>query len=188
MNKSRWIRVLLLVAATPLVGGCLRAVQLERMGDEIAWECPQAHMHRELSLSLGPMAIGLLRWGAGLADDEDAQEAKRYLAHVRRIQIAVYKVSAMPRDERVLFPRQLQETLADDDWELLVKATDPGEEALIHYREDKNGVVRDMNIISLDDNEGELVLVRLSGDLSQLFDLALADAHGVTRVIDKARK
>jgi len=186
MRTARWSRLVIVAAFPLLLAGCLRAVQLERDGQQIAWACPDAQFHRDVSLSLGPMSLGVLRWAAGLAgdDDEDVRQAREYLGNIHRIQIVVYEVKGLEGSIRDLFPRRLQETLDDGDWQLLVKSNEPDEQAWIHYREDDKGIVREMNIAALD--QRELVLVRLSGNLNRLFEQALADERPLTAMARKA--
>ncbi|MEW5702353.1 MAG: DUF4252 domain-containing protein [Candidatus Zixiibacteriota bacterium] len=186
MRHTNRKATLIVVAALPLLlSGCMRARQLEGIGQQIVWSCPEADFHRDVSLSLGPMSIGVLSWAAGLADDdEDVREARQYLRCIRSLQVVVYDIDGKIGDVRDLFPRRLQETLQDDDWELLVKSNEPDGQTWIHYREDNKGVVREMNIAALD--RDEFVLVRISGNLNRLFEQALEDERPLTKLARKA--
>ena len=79
-------RFVLLTVAALLMSGCMRSRQLENLCDEIADQCPGAHFSRELSLSLGPISMGLVRFATGFSDD--AREAREYLSGVSRVQLA----------------------------------------------------------------------------------------------------
>jgi hypothetical protein len=156
--------------AALLMSGCMRSRQLENLCDEIADQCPGAQFSREFSLSLGPISMGVVRFATGFS--EDTREAREYLSGVSRVQLAIYEVSSARRSERLKLPKQLREMIEEDGWEMVVKSSDKNETAWILFRED-DGKIRDMQITALDDHE--LVMIRVSGHLNELFEKAMKD-------------
>jgi hypothetical protein len=170
--------VLLALAGLTLTG-CLRATQLERIGAEIAWQHPEARFQREISLSLGSVPMSIARLAVGLGG-EDAREAKAYLESVSRLEFAVYKVHGIDDFTGTDTPEVIDDLIANDGWEMIVKAKDKGELVWILYRED-NGQIRDILLTVLEDDE--MILINVSGRLDRLFADALADHHGLTGLV-----
>ena len=174
----RAFRLVVIAAVALLMTGCMRSRQLENLCDEIADQYPGTHFSREISLSLGPISMGLVRFATGFSDD--AREAREYLSGVSRVQLAIYEVSSAPRSERLKLPKQLHELLEEDGWEIVVKSSEKDGAAWILFRED-DGVIRDMHITSLDNHE--LVMIRVSGCLNELFDKAIKDHGTLTEMV-----
>ena len=165
-----------------ILAGCYRARSLERIAEEIAWQYPDADFDREFSLSLGSLALGLVRFGAGFADE--GREAREYLRGVNRVQVAVYKVRHLGAVDKAEIPSGLRELLEEDDWEVVVKTNEPDERVWILFREDGT-IIRDVHITVLSDDE--LVLIRVSGHINEILDKALEDHGELTTIIDDAR-
>jgi hypothetical protein len=172
---QRALRLLLVAAVAFLMTGCMRSRQLENLCDEIADQCPGAHFSRDFSLSLGPVSLGLVRFATGFS--EDTREAREYLSGISKIELAVYKVDSQLQRNRLKLPRQLHELLEEDGWEIVVKSSEKDDAAWILFRED-DGVIRDMHITALDNHE--LVMIRVSGCLNELFDKAMEDTGKLT--------
>lgn len=164
--------------------GCYRAVHLERIGYEIADACPGARFKRDFSLSLGGASWGIMK-NIALSVEKDDPEVRAIVGGLSRIELVVYEVSGISKVDARPIGEVVRGSL-DDDWELMVKSADKNEMVWIHYRED-DGRVREMNITAFDD--GELVIVRLSGRLDEIMEMAIADHGGFTgRIVDTARE
>ncbi|MEW5875177.1 MAG: DUF4252 domain-containing protein [Candidatus Zixiibacteriota bacterium] len=185
MKTTRGIRrvtgAILIALAGLSQTGCLRATQLERIGAEIAWQHPEARFKREFSLSLGSVSMGLARLVVGVAG-EDAREAKAYLEGVRRIEFAIYEVRGMEDVNDTDTPEIIEELIADDGWEMIVKSKNEGDLVWILYRED-DGKVKDLLLTVLEDDE--MVLINLSGHLDRVFAEALEDHSELTDMVGR---
>lgn len=181
-RRDKYIRIALLLVMPLLLGGCFRARSLERIAEEISWQYPDADFDREFSVSLGSLALGLVRLGAGFA--EEGREAREYLSGVRRVQIAVYKVRNLQAIDHAEIPKGLSDLLEDDDWEVVVKTNEPTERVWILYREDGE-VIRDVHITVLSDDE--LVLIRVSGQINDILNKAIEDHGQLTTMVHDAR-
>lgn len=180
-NKNTFIRIAILLAIPLLLGGCFRARSLERIAEEIAWQYPDSDFERDFSVSLGAISLGLVRFGAGFV--EEGREAREYITGVNRVQIAVYKVNHLGPLEEAEMPSGLSELINDDDWELMVKTSEPDERVWILYREDGD-VVTDLHMTVLSDDE--LVLLRVSGRINDILDKAIEDHGSLTQMIHEA--
>jgi hypothetical protein len=180
-RRNRLIRIAVVLLIPLLLTGCFRARALERVAEEISWQFPEADFEREFSISLGSMAIGVARLACSFS--EETREAREYMTGIKRVQVAVYKVRHLPSIEDAEMPERLTELL-DDDWEVVVKTSEPDERVWILFREDGERI-SDMHVTVL--GEDELVLVRISGHLDEVFEQALEDHHELTSAIDDAR-
>lgn len=179
--RDKLIRIAILVAIPLLAGGCYRARSLERIAEEIAWQYPGSDFQRDFSISLGPMSLGLVRFGAGFV--EEGREAREYMQGVTGVQIAVYKVNHLGSIDRAEMPSGLSDLLEDDDWQVMVKTNEPDERVWILYREDGD-VVGDIHMTVLSDDE--LVLLRVSGHINDILDKAMKDHGEITAMIHDA--
>src|SRR3972149_2460976 len=107
-------RFVLLTVAALLMSGCMRSRQLENLCEEIADQCPQARFSKDISLSLGPVSLGLIRFATGFR--EDTREGREYLSGIDRIQLAIYKVASAPRTGRLNIPKQLRGVVEEAGW------------------------------------------------------------------------
>lgn len=168
------------VAIAVLFTGCLAATQLEDLGWDIAGAFPHSHFSKELSLSLGPASLGMIRFATGFS--EDGRDARRYLTGVRKIELVVYNVDLLRSYDAVKVAAQVGELIEKAGWQTVVKSREKNDLAWILYRE-ADGIVRDLSITSVD--ERELVLIRISGRLNDLFDKAMQDHKSLTGIIDR---
>lgn len=176
-KRTYWTYLTAAVMAL-LLGGCMQAHQLNSLCEEIADECPGTRFEREISISLGPISLGLARFATGFS--EDTREAREYLDGVNRIQLAIYKISSPQLDKRLRLPQQLRDLIEEDGWEMVVKSSEKDETAWILYRED-DGRIRDMHITALDSEE--LVMIRISGRLDELFEKAMKEEGSMANLV-----
>ncbi|GAB4316734.1 MAG: hypothetical protein Kow0074_04860 [Candidatus Zixiibacteriota bacterium] len=177
MNRSTRYGILLLLVPL-LLAGCYRARQLESLCEDISWQFPEAEFHRDISFSLGSVSLGAVKLAAGFADD--TREAREYLSGISRLDVAIYEVSHLDGLEYAEMPERLEELL-DDGWEIVVKTKEEDERVWILFREDGEAV-RDLHVTVL--NPSELVMVRLSGDLNDVFERVMEDHHSLRAAVN----
>jgi len=183
MSKSRIGIALVLTALAFLSSGCYRAVRLERMGYEIADACPDAQFKKDISLSLGGVSWGILK-SIAMAAEKDDPEVRAYVGSLSKIELVVYKARGITKNDARPIGEIVKSQL-DGDWSLMVKAVEDDDLAWIHYRED-DGRIREMQITAYDGDE--FVIVRLSGRLDELMEMAIEDHDGFTdKIVHKAR-
>lgn len=185
MSKSR-IGIALAVTALALFSsGCYRAERLERMGHEILEACSDVRFERDISISLGGVSWGILK-SIAMSVEKDDPEVRAYLRRLSKIEVVVYKVRGLSKDDVRPIGEIVRGQLGDD-WTLMVKSVDKNEMAWIHYRED-DGRIREMQIVAYDGEDREFVIVRLSGHLDEMMELAIEDYGGLTdKIVQRSR-
>jgi hypothetical protein len=123
-------------------------------------------LNRDFGLKLGfltaPLASGIVRRVA----DEEGDEAFLRDLHLRKVAVAVFHVEDQGGDVRGLDPRKL----GLSGWDTLVRVKESGEQVLVMSKAGRNGGIKDVVVVSY--NGGEVVLVRLKGDLDRLVQAA----------------
>lgn len=157
--------------ALPLSNGCMWAPELTAVKRDLARQLPDVGFRKNLTLSFGPLTMGLARGVTGLIPE--AAEVRNYLRDVSKVQVAIYEIEGTPRGTAVETPARLQELL-DEGWEMAVRVREEHELVWLLYRIDDESV-REMIVVVMGDEE--LVLVRVKGRLERLLAEALQDSR-----------
>jgi hypothetical protein len=144
--------------------GCMHAASLEPLRHDLQRQMPEARFRKDLKLTLGPVSLWSLRTASRLVPDKDAREWRELLSHVRRLELAIYRVEAA-RSGQVETPKRLQRMLDGGQWQVAVRMHDGREGAWVLYREEQ-GRIRDIYVAAL--SADELVLVRFVGRLDEI--------------------
>ncbi len=183
MSKKQIGFALALTVLAFFSSGCYRAVRLERMGYEILDACPDARFEKDISLSLGGVSWGILKSIAMSVEKEDP-EIRAYIGALSKIEVVIYKARGISMDDARPIGEIVKNQL-DDEWDLMVKVVEEGDLAWIHYRGDDERI-REMQITAYDGEE--FVIVRLSGRLDDLMEMAIEDHGGFTdKIVHSAR-
>lgn len=163
MRSTRLLPAALLLVLT--ASGCT-SFELTRVRNDLARQLPDARIGEGYALSFGGVSLGFTRWIAGFAgEDESGELAQIALREVRRVQFGRYEVTGPVDGVRLTMPARLRDYVADDGWTHLASFRDSGEAGWVLYR-DHGETITDLFAVVL--TEEELVLARLSGDLSAL--------------------
>ena len=183
MSKSRIGLVLAVTALSLFSSGCYRSERLERMGYEILDACPDARFKKDMSLSLGGVSWGILK-SIALSVEKDDPEVRAYIRGLSKIELVIYKARGIAKDDARLIGEIVKSQL-DEDWNLMIKVVDDKDLAWIHYRGDDKRI-REMQITAYDGEE--FVIVRLSGRLDKIMEVALEDHGSFTdKIVHSAR-
>jgi len=173
MKFAPFARLLGIAALSLSVSGCLWAPDLDRIRKDIEKQIPGATFDREIALSLGPVALTLVRGALSLSPD--ARQAGGYVRDVRSVEVAVYTARNLPADFDVRLPDALRRLVEKNGWEVAVKTRDGGEAVWILCKED-GGAIDGIYVVALD--EDELVLVRANGRIDEIFKKAIRENVG----------
>ncbi|MBP2680994.1 MAG: hypothetical protein H6Q78_857 [Candidatus Krumholzibacteriota bacterium] len=177
--KSRAFVASVAIAVLALsVSGCLWAPDLDRVRKDIEKQIPGASFDREFALSLGPVALTLVRGALYLSPE--AKEPRDYVRDVRSVRVAVYSVRSLPADFEVRLPAALGKLVEKDGWEVAVKTREGGEAVWILCKED-GGAIDGIYVVALDDNE--LVLVNAAGRIDEICRKAMRENGGPGRIV-----
>jgi hypothetical protein len=153
------------------------------MGYEILDACPDARFEKDISLSLGGVSWGILK-SIAMSVEQDDPEVRAYISGLSKIELVVYKAHGISKDDARPIGEIVKNKL-DDDWDLMVKAVEDDDLTWIHYRGD-DAHIREMQITSYDGRE--FVIVRLSGRLDEMMEMAIEDHGGFTdKIVHSAR-
>jgi len=167
-----------LLALLLLISGCLMSREMSHMRRDIEDQFPGIELEKEVELTVeSGIFTSVGRLLGRIADDDDVNEAGRYIQELRRVKIGVYKIRRFPKDEPV---NLLELSRFDqDNWELATQVRDRDEMIWVLYRE-WYGEVRDIFVLVL--NDEELVLVRMEGALDHLLEKVIEDELFVANV------
>lgn len=163
---------LLLVAL--VASGCT-SFELTRVRNDLARQLPDAEIGEGYAMSFGRFSLGFARWITHFADGEDSEIAQVALREVRRVQFGRYDVEGALDASRVTMPARLRHYVESDSWQHLATFREGNEAGWVLYRE-RDDAVTDLFAVVL--SEEELVLARVSGDLSALVTEVLQSERG----------
>lgn len=160
----RPLRPLLFALLPLLLTGCT-SFELARVRNDLARQLPDAKIGSGYSVSFGGLTLGLGRWLAGFAGDDDGELAQVALREVRRVQFGHYDVEGAVDGARLVMPERLRHYVEDEGWVHLATYREGGEAGWVLYRE-RGDAITDLFAVVLSDEE--LVLARVSGRLDAL--------------------
>ena len=160
-----------LLVALPL-SGCKEAPSAASLKWEMERQLPGLRLESESHVRLGRFTLGvakkIIRW----ASDEDDEDL-RIIRHVKRVNVATYRVASLPDAGGLGLPSRFERRLAEKGWETMVRQRDDGEQSWVLYRADEAGAIHNLYVVALD--EHELTVVDLAGRLDRVIAEALAD-------------
>lgn len=169
-------RLLPLLLCLPLLTGCFYSREMVGTKRAIERELPDVELDREVTLSVGPLALRFTRFVTGFVRDEDAQMARAYLRDISRVKVGVYDVAYLPTLDD-FDPMRLRRFR--DDWEVAVKVREDDQFVWVLYRPERD-TVRDLYVLVL--SEDELVMARVKGHLNRLVARVMEDHHPLTEM------
>ncbi len=157
------------------LGGCKEAPSAATIQWQLERHLPGIQLERESHVRvprIGMMlARKIVRW-AGEEDDEDL----RVLSHVKRVNVATYRVLQQPDAETLDAPLRFEDRLASSGWELMVRQREDGEHTWLFYRPGEAGAITNLYVVALDAHE--LTVVDLAGRIDRIVAEVFADDPG----------
>ena len=140
---------------------------------EIERQLPGIDLERETNIRLGRFTMSVIKKIARLAAREDKEDLA-LLSHVRKVNVATYRVHSQPDDLDALdLDDRFERQLADHGWEAIVRVHEDDERTWIFCRYGQGESIRNLFVVTLDPYE--LTVVGLEGRLDRLLAEALAD-------------
>ncbi len=164
-----------LLAASGL-SGCKEAPSAAAIEWQLERHFPGLHLKRESHIRIPRIAMSAVRKLMRLASDED-KEDMRIISHVKRVNVATYRVLSRPETEPLNVPPRFEERLAKDDWELMIRLRENDEQTWMFTRQgEEEGAITNLYVVALDSHE--LTVVDLAGRIDRILAEALADDPG----------
>jgi hypothetical protein len=170
MKISAVAKILGVGAVVLSVSGCLWAPDLDRVRKDIEHQIPGAKFDREIALSLGPIALTLVR--GVLAVVPESRDAAGYVRDVRSVSVAVYTTQNLPADFALRLPEAMDRLIRKEGWEIAVKTREDGEAVWVLCKMDGDSIAG-LYVLALDGDE--LVLVQANGRLEEMFKKAIRE-------------
>lgn len=166
--------LLLLFAATPSRAGS-GMPSAPAVCHEIEQELPGVHFERESRIRLGRVALAFVKPIARWALDDD-DEARTYLAAIKKVDIATYRVLNLPEISDTAAIRRIEGRMLDNGWIKMLRESDDDDNTWVFLRHRKDGSVRGLFVIELDHRE--LSIVGVEGRIDEILAHAIADEPG----------
>jgi len=157
-----------LLSLSSLLAGCAESPTVEQVRWELQRRFPEARFVPEEHVHLGRFTLGLIRGIVRMVPGK--VEGQEILNEIQRIDVASYRVSALPDLDRIQGQTRFEDQLARDGWSMAVRTREKDERTWLFTRGDADGGLRNLFVVTLENDE--LTLVRIDGRL----DRALAEA------------
>jgi len=168
--KRTVISFLAVLSLSSLFVGCASSPSTEMVRWEIQRRFPDARFEREEHIHLGRISMGLLRGLVRMVPGKT--EGQAFLTRVHDLEVSTYKVRSLPDLDVIQGETRFEQQLAQAGWSMVVRARDEGSHSWIFVRSGQDGVLRNLFVIDL--QQDELTLVRIDGRLDQAFAEAIA--------------
>jgi hypothetical protein len=164
-------RAIVLCLALLGLAGCGSSPSVEQVRWEIERRFPEARFDLEERVHLSRFSLGLIR---GLVRMVPGRvEGQEFLNAVRRLDVATYRVSALPDLDRIQGETRFERQLARAGWEMTVRVREEDSRTWIFTRGDEADALRNLFIVTLEG--GELTLVSIDGRLDRVLAEAIAE-------------
>ncbi len=172
-NRLPILAALLLVASS--LAGCRDAPSAATIQWQLERHLPGIELERESHVRIPRIGMMLARKIVRWTDE--TEEDLRVLSHVKRVDVATYRVLSRPDAETLdAAPLRFEERLAENGWELMVRERKHGEHTWLFYRPGEEGAITNLYVVTLDAHE--LTVVDLAGRIDRIVAEALADHPG----------
>lgn len=163
------------VLAAASLTGCKDTPSAGAVQWQLERQIPGLRLERESHVRIPRIAMIVARKIMRLAADED-EEGLRVISHVKRVNVATYRVLSRPAGE-LETPVRFEQRLAEGGWELVVRQREDDEQTWIYYRSGEDeGAITNLYAVALDAEE--LTVVDLAGRIDRIFVEAFADDPG----------
>ncbi len=172
---SRVLLVLTLLFPAALAAGSKKMPSAQSVCDEIRQGIPGARFERESHIRLGRVALTFVKPLVRLALDED-DEARAIIRNIKRVDIATYRVVALPGIVDTAVVRRIETRMTDKGWNKIVRSREEDENTWVFSRHRDDGSISGLFVVELDDYE--LSIVGVEGRLDEILANAIADDPG----------
>lgn len=172
MRKAAPLLLLLLPLAGSITGCAGGSPSVDTVRWEIERRLPEARFERDSHIRLGRLTLGLARRIVHIADPGDPDTA--VLDHIRRIEVATYRVRSLPElDHHLKTQTAFEKALAQNGWTMALRERDAKSRTWMFCRFDGQEKMSNLYVVALD--SAELTLIRLDGNLDRAMAESIAD-------------
>jgi len=172
MRKAAPLLLLLLPLTGSLIGCAGGGPSVDTVRWEIERRIPEASFERDSHIRLGRLTLGLARRIVHIANPGDPDTA--VLDHIRRIEVATYRVRSLPDlDHHLNTQTAFEKALAQNGWTMALRERDAKSRTWMFFRFDGQEKLSNLYVVALDSDE--LTLIRLDGNLDRAMAESIAD-------------
>lgn len=166
----------LLLLFLPFAGSLLGCAGGSPSVDTVRWEIerrlPEARFERDSHIRLGRLTLGLARRIVHIVDAKNPDTA--VLDHIRRVEVATYRVRSLPDLDRHLTTQTtFEKALTENGWTMALRERDTKSRTWMFLRFDGQEKLSNLYVVALD--PAELTLIRLDGHLDRAMAESIAD-------------
>lgn len=162
------VPILLVALLLPLLSGCFYSREISRTQRAIERANPGVDFDRRFVFSMGRGSIGVLSEMSSFSRERDVRLVSDYLRNLKSVRVGMYELEGNLDRPLVLdIPQRRHES-----WQTLARVRDDSTNVSVLYRE-RFGEVRDLFVVAL--NNPDLVIVRLTGNFTELVSRAIQD-------------
>ncbi|MFA8343402.1 MAG: DUF4252 domain-containing protein [Rhodothermaceae bacterium] len=171
MFNAKKSYLLLFVIITIGLTGCFDVNREFREIRNDVRDAIDCRLKKDTEFRAGSGLIGLAQSFISFSDDTDAEEANEILDEINSVQVGVYKNKSRKfNPEHAL--DDVEETLSDKDWEMLIRKNSRREYTLVMVQMDDD-IYEKMLVI--DFNRSELVICEITGDLEKIVEKTIEE-------------
>lgn len=167
--------LLAVLLAASALASCKSAPSAADVGWQLERLIPGLHLERESQVRIPRIAMVVARKLMRMVPDEDKEDL-RVISHVKRVNVATYRVVSRPARATLEAPPRFENRLAENDWELVVRQREDDEHTWLFYRHAEEGAITNLYVVALDAHE--LTVVDLAGRIDRIFAEVFADNPG----------
>lgn len=173
-NALKMVLLAALLAASCLTG-CKETPSAAAIEWQLERHIPGLDLERESHIRIPRIAMVAARKVMRFASDEDREDLK-LISHVKRVNVATYRVVSMPDVKDFNVPTRFEDRLNESGWELMVRTREDDELTWLFYRPAEEGGITNLYVVALDPHE--LTVVDLAGRIDRIIAEAFADDPG----------
>lgn len=167
MTKNKYYSFVLVLISGLLFTGCFGVNADFHRLKHVVFSKIGGGYYTDTELGLGSLSLSLARTAVKFTDDRDAREIREMMKNVSSVQVGVYKrhgrgIEDVSKD----YFMHTDSELTALGWHYVVKDRDCNSLTTVYYKEDEDGDIKELLIVSLDNHE--LVIADLEGDFNKL--------------------
>ena len=169
--KTNKVKIILrLLAASLLLTGCFSVDGYFKKMRNTVLNGIDGDYKREIEFGIGAAGLALSSYAVSFSDANDY--ADDMIRKIDRVQVGIYKTRDYEKPKFSTL-KAVTSDLKDEGYEFIVRSVDHDEMTAVMVKNEHDNRLKEMFIVTL--NDEELVLVQVFGDLDKLIEIALRE-------------
>ncbi len=175
-KPKAWVSWGVVMLAAFSLAGCKNAPSASAIQWQLERHIPGLSLDRESHIRIPRIGMAIAKKILRMTDEDE--EDLRLISHVKRVDVATYRVLSLPATEALdAAPVRFEDRLVEGGWELMIREREGDERTWLFYRPgDEEGAITHLYVVTLDPYE--LVVVDLAGRIDRIIAEALSEEPG----------